>query len=75
MMSTTVWILFGARELAGLTLPHPYFIGVYATREAARAARARAIETSSEEHPHSVFYVKEARLDSSYPYDWSTMDD
>ena len=75
MMSPTVWILFGVREESGSTIPHPYFIGVYMTSEAANSARVSAISNSTEEHPHSLYYVKETQVGLLYSYEWSTMDD
>ena len=72
---TAVWILFGVREVSGSTIPHPYFIGVYTSLDAANAARAVAITNSTEEHPQSLYYVKETTVGVSYPYEWSTMDD
>jgi hypothetical protein len=75
MMSPTVWILFGVREESGSTLPHPYFIGVYTTLDGANAARTAAVSNSTEEHPDSMYYVKETHMDLTYSYAWSTMDD
>ena len=75
IMSPTVWILFGVREESGSTIPHPYFIGVYTTLDGANAARATAVSNSTEEYPHSMYYVKETLMDLTYSYGWSTMDD
>lgn len=75
MMVPSLWILFGVREVDETTLPHPYFIGVYTSLEAANAARATAISNSSDEHPHSMYYVKEALVGVSHSYEWSTVDD
>jgi hypothetical protein len=72
---TSVWILFGVREVSGSTIPHPYFIGAFNSRDDANAARVVAVSNSKEEHPQSLYYVKEASIGVSYPYEWSTMDD
>lgn len=56
-------------------MPHPYFIGVYNSREAANAARTTVVTNSTVENAQSLYYVKETLMDLTYSYDWSTMDD